>query len=89
MQALLFHCFIFSHFEKAKKTKWVSEAILYLEQYIAESGRYIFPKEMIVEQKDSYVVNGGHMNIGESKKNKNYAEIVSTYWMYKIFANLK
>ena len=89
MQALLLHCFILSHFEEAKKTKWFSESILYLEQYKTESGNYIFTKEMIVEQKDSYVVNGGHMNIGESKKNKTYAEIISTYWMEKIFANLK
>lgn len=88
MQSLLFHCFLFSHFQEAKKSKWFSDALTYLNNYKTESGCYIFPKEMITEQKDSYVTGGGHMNPGESKKNKKYAEILSTFWMEKILANL-
>lgn len=88
IQGLLFHCFIFSHFEESKKSEWFLRAISYLDGYKLESGHYIFPKEMIVEKKDSYVYKGGHMNVGELKKNKNYAEIISTYWMERILANL-
>ena len=43
---------------------------------------------MIAEKKDAYVHNGGHMNAGENKKSKNYAEIISTYWMERILANI-
>jgi hypothetical protein len=86
LQGLLYLCFILSHFREARE--WVSEAVLCLERYKTESGRYVFPKEMIAEKKDSYATDGGHMNPGESKKNKRYAEIVSTYWMERICANL-
>jgi len=86
LQALLYLCFVLSHFEAAKE--WVLEVVSYLEQYRTKSGRYIFPIEMITEKKDSYVIDGGHMNIGEIQKSKNYREIVSTYWMDKILANL-
>jgi|GEM_PF-602729 len=85
-QALLYLCFVLSHFATARE--WVLKAVLYFEQYKTEMGRYIFPKEMIAEKKDCYVVNGGHMNVGEDKRNRNYAEIISTYWMDRIFANL-
>ncbi|MCL2776250.1 MAG: hypothetical protein FWD71_23355 [Oscillospiraceae bacterium] len=87
-QSLLYRCFIFSHFEEARKTKWFSKAMDYLKSYKPETGRYVFPNEMIAEQKDSYVNNGGHMNVGESKRSRDYAEIISTYWMEEIFANL-
>ena len=88
LQSLLYRCFIFSHFDEAKKSSWFLGAMENLNRCRTETGRFIFPKEMIVEQKDSYVFNGGHMNVGESKKNKNYAEIISTYWMQRINQNL-
>jgi hypothetical protein len=84
MKPLLFQCYIFSHFAEARKSDWFSKAIDYLEEFKTDSGRYLFPKELITEQKDNYVHSGGHMNAGESKKNKNYAEILSTYYMEKI-----
>ena len=43
---------------------------------------------MIVEKPDCYVIGGGHMNVGEDKKGKNYSEIISTYWMNRIEALL-
>jgi len=43
---------------------------------------------MIAEKTDNYVINGGHMNVGENKKSKQYAEIISTYWMHKTFPDL-
>jgi len=86
--ALLFQCFIFSRFEEAQSSRWFSKALDYLNGYKTETGRYLFPKEMLTEQKDSYVWNGGHMNAGESKKNKKYREILSTYWMERIVENI-
>ena len=61
----------------------------YMDNYISGDGVYNFPKHMIVEKKDCYVISGGHMNVGENKKNKKYAEIISTYWMNRIKQNLE
>ncbi len=88
LASLLFNVFIFSHFESAKKSQWLSSAICYLEQYKTESNRYKFPSHFIMENPDSYVVFGGHMNVGENKRNKLYNEVISTYWMERIEQNL-
>jgi len=88
MQSLLYYCFIFSHFSEAKNSIWFENAMAHLNSYKTTTGRYIFPKEMIREQKDTYAHNGGHMNVGENKKSKNYAEVISTYWMEKILVNV-
>ena len=29
-------------------------------------------------------MKGGHMNVGENKRKKEYREIISTYWMDRI-----
>jgi hypothetical protein len=86
---LIFTCFILSHFESARKSEWFKIAMAYIENYKTNDNRYKFPKHMIVEKKDSYVVEGGHMNVGENKKNNKYSEIISTYWMSRIEKNLK
>jgi len=87
-RALLFHCFILSHFQEARNSVWFSRALSHLDRFKTEAGRYIFPKTMIAEQCDVGITHGGHMNVGESKMNKTYAEIISTYWMERINANL-
>lgn len=43
---------------------------------------------MITEKPDSYVIMGGHMNVGENKRNKLYKEIISTYWIERIYQNI-
>jgi len=42
---------------------------------------------MIAEHRDRCVYNGGHMNIGEARRHKDYVEIISTYWMERILSN--
>ena len=78
----LFTCFILSHFESARASAWFADNMMNFEQYKTTDGRFIFPKPMIAEQKD-----GAHMNVGESKRDKRYAEILSTYWMERILQN--
>ena len=78
----LFTCFILSHFEAGRSSAWFLNNIMTYEQYKTEEGRFIFPKNMIAEQK-----GGEHMNVGESKWDKRYAEILSTYWMERILNN--
>ena len=86
--SLIFTYFILSHFKSAKESEWFRMATAYLENYKTSEGRFIFPKYMIIEKPDSYVISGGHMNIGENKKSKKYSEIISTYWMDKIKENI-
>ena len=85
---LLYMCFILSHFDTARKSAWFTQSITYLNGYQTADGRYKFPKALLTEKKDSYVTSGGHMNVGESKRNRLYNEILSTYWMTKIKNNI-
>lgn len=86
---LIFLCFILSHFKSALRSEWFLSAVKYLSQYKTITGRYIFPSNLIMEQTDSYVTSGRHMNVGEFKNCKNYFEIISTYWMEKIAVNCR
>ena len=85
---LIFTVFVLSHFKAARKSEWFSLALQYLDQYKNENGRYKFPSCMITEKADSYVIFGGHMNVGENKRSKLYSEIISTYWMERIHGNM-
>lgn len=87
--SLLFNVFVLSHFKSARESSWFSYALDYLEPYKTPSGRYCFPSHMITEKPDSYVIMGGHMNVGENRRNKLYKEIISTYWMTRIFKNIR
>jgi hypothetical protein len=89
LAALLLNVFVLSHFAAARKSKWFADAITYLAQYKNESGRYVFPSHMLIEKPDSFVIFGGHMSVGENKKNKRYREILSTYWMERIYKNIE
>jgi hypothetical protein len=88
LSSLLFNMFILSHFKTGRESEWFKSGLSYLEQYKKENGRYIFPSYLIVEKPDSYVVFGGHMNVGENKKSKHYKEIISTYWMERIYCQM-
>ncbi len=87
LASLLFNMRILSHFKSARESEWFSQALMYLGQYKTENDRYIFPSHMITEKPDSFVIFGGHMNVGENKRLKLYREIISTYWMEKINGN--
>lgn len=86
--SLLFTVFVLSHFKSARESSWFSLALTYLDQYKNESGRYNFPSHLIVEKPDSFVIHGGHMNVGENRKLKLYCEIISTYWVERIRMNI-
>jgi len=88
LASLLLNVFVLSHFKTARDSEWFSLALNYLNQYKNKNGRYNFPPHMITEKPDGYVIFGGHMNAGENKKNKMYNEIISTYWMERIYQNI-
>jgi NAD(P)H-dependent FMN reductase len=70
--------------ENSNKPIQYNLALMYLKQYVSETGIYKFPKTMLTDKKDKYFTYDGHMNIGEQKKSKIYDEILSTYWMWLI-----
>lgn len=84
LNSLIFQIFIFSHFKVARESLWYQLVMDYLESFRCDNGHYIFPTFLIKEKKDCYVIKGGHMNVGENRKKKEYKEIISTYWMKKI-----
>ena len=88
LASLIFTIFVLSHFKAARESLWFSLAIDYTDQFKNKAGRYIFPAHMIIERPDSYVIFGGHMNVGENKKSKLYKEVISTYWMERIQQNI-
>ena len=81
---LIFQVFILAHFKTARKSLWFQLAIDYLEIFRCKNGHYKFPATMIQEKTDCFVMKGGHMNVGENKRKKEYREIISTYWMDRI-----
>jgi len=89
LASLIFTCYILSHFKSAKESGWFKMAMMYMENNRTIENRYNFQKNMIIEKPDCYVIGGGHMNIGENKKSKNYCEIISTYWMNRIKENIE
>lgn len=88
LTSLIFTMFVLSHFKTARESEWFSLALSFLDQYKNGNGRYAFPAYLIAEKPDSYVIFGGHMNVGENRKSKSYNEIVSTYWMERIYNNM-
>lgn len=78
----LFTCFILSHFKTARASAWFADSIQTYEQDRTDNGRFILPRTLLAERKD-----GEHLNVGESNRNKQYAEILSTYWMERILTN--
>ena len=89
LTSLIFNVFILSHLKKGRESEWFSSALSFLNQHKKENGRYIFPAHLITEKPDSYVIFGGHMNVGENRKSKLYSEIISTYWMERIYCNIE
>jgi len=83
--SLLFDCFVLSRFQTARESGWFKAAMAYLEGFRSETGRSVFPARMLTEKPDSFVIFGGHMNVGENRRGKLYKEIISTYWMDRIF----
>lgn len=81
---LIFQVFILAHFKTARKSLWFQLAMDYLEIFRCKNGHYKFPATMIQEKTDCFVMKGGHMNVGENKRKKEYREIISTYWMDRI-----
>ena len=82
----LFTCFLLSHFKATYESKWWSKAMNFLSLYQTADGRYKLPPDLILDKPDTRA-HVGHLNVGENKRKKNYAEILSTYCVERILNN--
>lgn len=87
--ALLYYADLLSQYPSAIHSDWFEDVFTVLEQYKTGNGRYLFPKAFIPEKKHRYYVGGGHMGLGENRREKKSYEIESTYWMLKIRQNIQ
>jgi hypothetical protein len=69
--SLLNSAYILSYFKTPQNSNWFNMTLAYLDDFKNADGIYKFPNSAIT-------------NVGENKKSKNYREILSTYWMYRI-----
>lgn len=80
---LLYMTYQYAPYPDAVKTSWFSRAMEHLESFCTEKGSYRFPSKYLPEA-TSYAVTGGHMGLGENRRNKSALEVESTFWMMKV-----
>ena len=83
---LLFFAQNILKYPPAKKTKWFSDLINYLDKYKLDSGNHIFPKDWLKESQ-GYAVQGHHISFGENRRKKIWLEIESTFYMQLLQQN--
>ena len=80
MPKLLFFAECISKYPVARKTKWYQEYTKNIKKYRNGDGRYEFPAGWLKERQ-GYAVMGSHMSFGENRRNKNWREVESTFYM--------
>jgi hypothetical protein len=68
----------------ACKSKWFIKQLSKLESYKIENGKYSFPTDLLKEKQSSYIGQGGHMGLGENRRERKWKEIESTFRMLNI-----
>jgi hypothetical protein len=79
---------LISHFPNALASFWFTSNLNRLEAYSTSRGTYVFPKDYIKEKRNTYYVTGGHMGLGENRRQKSALEIESSFWVMKIKRNM-
>jgi hypothetical protein len=78
---------LMSHFGAARESEWFKRTLEHLEQY-EKDGLYEFPACYLSEGTDKYYVGGGHMGLGENRRERKGLTIESTAWMMRILRNV-
>jgi len=74
-----------ARFASARNSQWFKEGLERLEGYRTPQGTYSFPRDLLIEKKNSYFFYGGaHMGLGEDRRLAKVLELESTFWMMKI-----
>jgi len=86
-KSLIYKMVLFSKFKNSNIQNWINEMLKKLDKFKIDGFQYCFPTELLPEIKNSYLMNGRHMGLGE-KRNKKVGKIIeSTYYIYKILEN--
>ena len=83
-QNIVTRMMLMSPFKVARKSKWYKGCLKHLKQFKQANGTYLFPKEYLKEQNNSYFITGFHMGLGENRKEKEGLALESTFWMLKL-----
>jgi len=88
-QNIITRMILMSPFKVARDSKWYRSCIQHLEQFKQLDGTYLFPKEYLKEQNNSYFITGSHMGLGENRRSKDGLALESTFWMLKLLAKIE
>jgi hypothetical protein len=84
-RSLILRCWQMAHFPSAREHPWFQQSIRHLESFATDQGTYIFPNRYLTETKSTgYWVHGSRMGLGENRRNRQWSEIESTFWMLAI-----
>lgn len=72
-------------FPAAAGSGWFQHMLEHLNGFRTADGMWKFPAAYLTEAKDKYFVGGGHMGLGEDRKNRDALKIESTVWMMQIY----
>ena len=71
-------------FPIAARSDWFQRMLAHLDGFRTSDGLWKFPAAYLTEASDKYFVGGGHMGLGESRKNRDGLKLESTAWMLRI-----
>ncbi|HML49731.1 MAG TPA: hypothetical protein PKE04_23595, partial [Clostridia bacterium] len=84
--SLLWCVDLMAPFAVARQSEWFQRMLRHLKAQ-GSGGIFEFPSAYLKEAHRSYYVGGGHMGLGEDRKQRNWRAIESTAWMLRILQN--
>ena len=85
---LLLKLDLMSNFSVAKKSKWFSQSIEFINQFVDEKGFYHYPKNYLTEKNSCWIL-ANRMSLGENRKRKNALLIEGTFRTLLILEKVK
>jgi hypothetical protein len=78
-----------ARYPAAARSDWFRRMMEHLEGFSTKDGFWKFPAAYLAEGPDHYFVGGGHMGLGENRKEKDALKVESTAWMMRILENIQ
>jgi hypothetical protein len=73
-----------AHFPAAVRSGWFRGIVEHLDAFRTNDGFWKFPAAYLGEAGDKYFVGGGHMGLGENRRDRDALKLLSTAWMLRI-----
>ncbi len=78
--SFLWHLSALSKFRAIRESAWFVRSLAHLDRFRRDDGTWEFPRDYLPEKRDSYMVGGGHMGLGENRRRRNWRANESTFW---------